>query len=134
MEDVPILAQYFLRRFAVETKKNFSGITKEAEAWLFACDWPGNVRELANVIERAVVLGQGPLVTVDDLPPPIGSVETAASSDGLSYRRALDIARAEVIRRALASSQGNRTAAARILGLHKTHLLNLMKSLRIEWR
>ncbi len=131
-EDIPVLAQYFLRRFASETKKNFSDFAKDAEARLLAYDWPGNVRELANVIERAVVLGQGPLVTVDDLPPPIGSVETAASSDGLSYRGALDIARAEVIRRALASTQGNRAAAARKLGLHKTHLLNLMKTLRIE--
>jgi transcriptional regulator with GAF, ATPase, and Fis domain len=48
-----------------------------------------------------------------------------------SYRFALDLAQAEVIRRALASTQGNRAAAARILGLHKTHLLNLLKSLKI---
>jgi len=130
-EDIIVLAGYFLRRAAAETKKSVVGISQAAEAMFVAYEWPGNVRELANVIERAVVLGQGPLVTVDDLPSPIGSVETAASSDGLSYRRALDIARVEVIRRALASSQGNRTAAAKILGLHKTHLLNLMKSLRI---
>ena len=84
------------------------------------------------MIERAVVLGQGPQVTVNDLPPRIGAVEMTDSSDGLSYRRALDIAKAEVIRRALASSRGNRAAAARILGLHKTHLLNLIKLLKIE--
>ena len=131
-EDVPVLTGFFLRRFAGETKKNFSGITKEAEAWLLAYDWPGNVRELANVIERAVVLGQGPEVTVEDLAPRRGSAVSSASTAELSYRHALDTAKAEVIRRALASTEGNRTAAARILGLHKTHLLNLMKSLRIE--
>ena len=68
-EEVPVLGRFFLRRFAAETKKNFSGISKEAEAWLLAYDWPGNVRELANVIERAVVLGQGPQVTARDLSP-----------------------------------------------------------------
>jgi len=131
-EDIAPLANFFLRRFAAETKKTFSGISKEAEMWLLAYDWPGNVRELANVIERAVVLAQGPEVTVADLSPRGESTVPFASSEELSYRHALDIARAEVIRRALVSTQGNRAAAARVLGLHKTHLLNLMKSLRIE--
>jgi DNA-binding NtrC family response regulator len=131
-EDIPVLAQYFLRRFALETKKNFVGITADAEARLVAYPWPGNVRELANAIERTVVLGQGPEVTLEDLPPRIISVEEERTSDGLSYRTAVDAARADVIRRALATTHGNRAAAARILGLHKTHLLNLMKSLGIE--
>jgi DNA-binding NtrC family response regulator len=131
-DDIPVLAQFFLRRFAAETKKNFSAISKEAEAWLLAYDWPGNVRELANIIERAVVLGQGPEITVTDLSPSGASTLRLASTDELSYRHALDLTRAEVIRRALASTQGNRAAAARILGLHKTHLLNLIKTLRIE--
>jgi two-component system, NtrC family, response regulator AtoC len=131
-EDIPVLAKYFLRRFAAETKKNFTGIETEAEAKLVAYEWPGNVRELANVIERAVVLGQGPLVTLDDLPPRIVYSDGDRTSEGLSYRAAVDAARADVIRRTLATTRGNRTAAARILGLHKTHLLSLMKSLRIE--
>jgi DNA-binding NtrC family response regulator len=131
-EDIPVLAQYFLRRFALETKKNFTGIEAEAEAKLVAYEWPGNVRELANVIERAVVLGQGPEVTLDDLPPRIVYSEAERTSEGLSYRAAVDAARADVIRRTLATTRGNRAAAARILGLHKTHLLNLMKSLGID--
>ena len=132
-EDIPVLAQYFLRRFALETKKNFVGITAEAEARLVAYAWPGNVRELANVIERAAVLGQGPEITLDDLAPRIVYSEAAErTSESLSYRAAVDAARADVIRRTLATTRGNRAAAARILGLHKTHLLNLMKSLGIE--
>jgi DNA-binding NtrC family response regulator len=131
-EDIPVLAKYFLRRTAAETKKNFTGIEADAEAKLVAHEWPGNVRELANVIERAVVLGQGPEITLDDLPPRIVYSEDEATSDGLSYRGAVDTARANVIRRALATTRGNRAAAARMLGRHKTHLLNLMKSLRIE--
>src|SRR5262245_7802994 len=131
-EDIPVPAKYFLRRFALETKKNFAGITVEAEARLVAYAWPGNVRELANVIERAVVLGQGPEITLEDLSPRIAYTEDEGTSDGLSYREAVDAARADVIRRTLATTRGNRAAAARILGLHRTHLLNLMKSLRIE--
>jgi transcriptional regulator with PAS, ATPase and Fis domain len=131
-EDIPVLAQYFLRRFALETKKNFTGITAEAEARLVAYAWPGNVRELANVIERAAVLGQGPEITLEDLSPRVVYSEAERASEGLSYRAVVDAARADVIRRTLATTRGNRAAAARILGLHKTHLLNLMKSLGIE--
>jgi two-component system response regulator AtoC len=131
-EDIPVLAKYFLRRFAAETKKNFIGIDADAEAKLVAHEWPGNVRELANVIERAAVLGRGPEITLNDLPPRIVYSETERTSEGLSYREAVDAARADVIRRTLATTRGNRAAAARILGLHKTHLLNLMKSLGIE--
>jgi two-component system, NtrC family, response regulator AtoC len=131
-EDVPLLARFFLQRFILDVKKNFTGIEGEAEAKLVAYEWPGNVRELANVIERAVVLGQGPEVTLDDLPPRIVYSEGESTSEGLSYRAAVDAARADVIRRTLATTRGNRAAAARILGLHKTHLLTLMKSLRIE--
>ncbi|MGE5220098.1 MAG: sigma-54-dependent transcriptional regulator [Chloroflexota bacterium] len=131
-EDIPALAQFFLKRFAGETKKIFSGITKEAEGRLLAYGWPGNVRELANVIERAVVLGPGPEITGEDLPLRIVASDAGSALGELSYHHAVDAARAEVIKRALAHTKGNRAAAARILGMHKTHLLNLMKTLRIE--
>ena len=131
-EDISVLAQYFLRRFAAETKKIFSGITADAEAKLVAYPWPGNVRELANVIERAAVLGEGPEITGEDLPLRIAASEIENGAEELSYRHAVDAARAEVITKALAHTKGNRAAAARILGMHKTHLLNLIKTLRIE--
>jgi DNA-binding NtrC family response regulator len=131
-EDVFALAQFFMARFAFETKKTFTGIAVEAADRLLRYEWPGNVRELANVIERGVVLGPGPELTLQDLSLPVGRSERETTSADLSYRRAVDLARAGVITRALASTNGNRAAAARLLGLHKTHLLNLMKALRIE--
>ena len=131
-EDIPILTQYFVRRFATETTKIFSGVTAEAEAELVRYSWPGNVRELANVIERAVVLGDGPEITGEDLPLRIAASDVGSAPGELSYHHAVDAARAEVIKKALAHTKGNRAAAARILGMHKTHLLNLIKSLRIE--
>jgi len=131
-KDIPVLTQYFVRRFAAETKKILSGITADAEAKLVAYPWPGNVRELANVIERAAVLGDGPEITGEDLPLRIAAIDMENPAEALSYRHVVDAARADVVKRALAHTNGNRAAAARILGLHKTHLLNLMKSLRIE--
>jgi len=131
-EDIPVLARYFLRRTAAETKKNVTGISQDAEAMLVAYQWPGNVRELANVIERAVVLGQGPEISVHDLPlSTVGRTEKN-SCESLSYRQALEMAKRDVVLRALAQTEGNRAAAARLLGLHKTHLLNLIKTLRID--
>jgi len=131
-EDIPVLAQYFVKRFAAETKKIFSGITADTEAKLVAYPWPGNVRELANVIERAAVLGEGPEITEEDLPLRIAANDIESAGETLSYRHAVDAARADVIRKALAHTNGNRAAAARLLGMHKTHLLNLMKSFRID--
>ena len=131
-EDIPVLAQFFMRQSALDTKKSFTGITKEAESRLAAYEWPGNVRELGNIIERAAVLGEGPEITLEDLPPRIAGAELHSAADGFSYRHAVDAAGAEVIKRALAHTKGNRAAAARILGMHKTHLLNLIKSLGIE--
>jgi Nif-specific regulatory protein len=131
-EDIPELARFFLKRFSLETKRPFTEIIPEAQDRLMAYHWPGNIRELANVIERAVVLGQGPQITLLDLPPRIVAAEPRIPSDSFSYRQALDAARRDVIVRALAQAQGNRAAAARALGIHKTHLLQLMKSLRID--
>lgn len=131
-EDIPVLARYFLQRFAVETKKEFSGITADGEALLLAYPWPGNVRELANVIERAAVLGDGPEITSDDLPLAPTGTESEGPPATLSYRQAVDAARAEAVRKALAHTNGNRAAAAKVLGMHKTHLLNLIKTLKID--
>ncbi len=84
------------------------------------------------MIERVAVLSDGPEIAGEDLPPRIADTEPDSGADGFSYRHAVDAARADAIKRALAHTRGNRAAAARILGLHKTHLLNLIKTLRIE--
>jgi transcriptional regulator with PAS, ATPase and Fis domain len=131
-EDIAVLAKYFLRRAAGETKKIVTGISEDAEAMLSAYEWPGNVRELANVIERAVVLGQGPDIAVRDLPLSTVGPTEKNGCESLSYRQALEMAKRAVVLRALSQTDGNRAAAARLLGLHKTHLLNLIKSLGIE--
>ena len=130
-EDVPTLARHFLQRFSKEVKKNLSEISHEALNKLSAYDWPGNVRELANVMERAVVLGQGPEIAPHDLPARIVAAQSEPQSDGISYRDAMDAYRRQLVMRALAQTQGNRAAAARALGLHEKYFLRLLKSLGI---
>ena len=131
-EDIPALADYFLQRFAKETKKPFTEIVTEAQDKLVGYDWPGNVRELANVIERAVVLGQGPNITLQDLSPSIIGSELRMGMESLSYREAMELHKREVIIKALAQTQGNRSAAAKALGLERAYLSRLMKSLQIR--
>jgi Nif-specific regulatory protein len=130
-EDIADLADYFLKRSALETKKTFTGITADALQKLMAYEWPGNVRELANVIESAVVLGQGPELTAHDLPVKIASTMPKGSRGGFTYHGAIDDYRRELIARTLAHTEGNRAAAAKLLGLQRTYLSRLIKSLRI---
>jgi DNA-binding NtrC family response regulator len=131
-EDIPLLADYFLDRFSLETKKNFSGIAADAQQKLLAYPWPGNVRELANVIERAVVLGDGPNLTLHHLPVRVIGGQQPNRIDEFSYHDAINAYRRELIVRTLAGAQGNRAAAAKALGLHRTHLMKLLKALGIH--
>jgi DNA-binding NtrC family response regulator len=131
-EDIPDLAQFFANRFSKETKKVSTGITTEAMEKLIAYNWPGNVRELANVIERAVVLGPGPMIQLDDFAPGIVALQPKIPSGIFSYREAIDSYRREVILHTLARTEGNRAEAARLLGLERSYLLKLIKSLRIS--
>jgi DNA-binding NtrC family response regulator len=131
-EDIPNLAGYFLQRYARETNKSFADIAEEARHKLCAYHWPGNVRELANVIERGVVLGDGPTLTVHHLPSRVVGDRPGAATEMKSYHEAVNSHRRELILTALTQAQGNRAAAAKALGLHRTHLLKLMKALRIS--
>ena len=132
IEDIASLADYFLQRFALETKKPFNEITEEALARLCAYSWPGNVRGLANVIERGVVLGDGPEFSVDCLPSRLVGDAPIASAETQLFHGAVNSHRRTLIVDALGRAQGNRAAAAKALGLHRTHLLKLMKALRIS--
>jgi len=131
-EDIPDLAEFFTARFVKEAKKAHMEITVPAMAKLVAYHWPGNVRELANTIERAVVLGQESRIELDDLVPIIAATDVKGPSARLSYHEAIDGHRREVIMQALSRTDGNRAAAARLLGLERSYLLKLMKSFHIS--
>jgi len=131
-EDIPPLSQYFLQKYSKETRKHFSEITQEAKEKLLTYDWPGNVRELGNVIERAIVLGAGPNISIEDLPDIFATIKTETVPDDFSYNGAMNAARRDVVLKALTQTQGNRLAAAKLLGLNAKYFLRLIKSLGIE--
>jgi two-component system, NtrC family, response regulator AtoC len=118
-EDLAALSQYFLRKHSTAIRRNITGISEEAKRKLEVYDWPGNVRELANVIERAVVLGSGPTVTLQDVPGRIAAGWTTSAPAMQSYREGLNAARKELILKALVTTHGNRSAAAKLLGLKR---------------
>jgi len=130
-EDIAILAEFFLGKFSRETRRNVNEISADARARMMAYDWPGNVRELANAIEHAVVLGAGSAIEVNDLPSPLVG-EVLPLTDNLTYRDGVNTARKDLVIRALRKTDGNRAAAARLLGLENKYFLRLMKSLQIE--
>ena len=131
-EDIPILADFFLRKFASATRRNVTTISDGAQARMLAYDWPGNVRELANAIERAVVLGSETEISAIDLPAGLDGESMATTSESGAYHDGVNAARKELVIKALRQTGGNRAAAARLLGLEAKYFLRLMKSLGIE--
>ncbi|HPC49126.1 MAG TPA: sigma 54-interacting transcriptional regulator [Kiritimatiellia bacterium] len=133
-EDIPMLVDEFIRRFNRLQSKRVTGISAKALSLLMAHDWPGNVRELENVIERAFILCGAENIGLQHLPENLTRAKMtrtqAAASGHIKDTRA--IAEAQAIRLALERSNGNRQAAARALGIHKTTLFRKIKALGLE--
>jgi len=130
-EDIPLIADQFIARFNRLHGKSITGIGVEALSLLMAHDWPGNVRELENIIERAFVLCSSGPIGIEHLPAEL-TARGAATSSGTDIRRAKQLLEAETLRKALARASGNRLAAAKELGIHKTTLFRKMKQLGIS--
>ncbi|HVK73861.1 MAG TPA: sigma-54 dependent transcriptional regulator [Kofleriaceae bacterium] len=123
--DVLLLAQHFLRRIAERTGKPVSGISPEAARKLLDYDWPGNVRELENCMERAVALTRLSDITVDDLPERIRDHQTARlviAGDDPTELVTLSEMERRYVRRVLAACSGNKTQAAKVLGIDRRSL------------
>src|SRR5271157_2576981 len=142
-EDIPYLVDHFLQRFVRESGKPITGVTPAALKVLMDFHWPGNVRELENIIERAVALSTGTVLDVGDIhldfrPGPIGAMSGEGQSlatgtvaapgsatqlvpfppDGMTLEQFED----EIIREALRRAGGNKSQAARLLGLSRNAL------------
>ena len=132
-EDVPLLANYFVRRYAEKCNRKVLGISPEAQKRLATYDWPGNVRELENAIERAVVLGTTDRILPDDLPEAVLEFDSASSADSISsFHDKVLQAKKEMILDAMKQSKGNYTAAAKLLGLHPNYLHRLIRNLNLK--
>ncbi|MDD2597765.1 MAG: sigma 54-interacting transcriptional regulator [Kiritimatiellae bacterium] len=132
-EDIPLLAEQFIDHFNRLQSKTVAGITPEALSLLMAHSWPGNVRELENIIERAFILCGSGRIDLSHLPEALtgmGISRISSSAKGLrEAREALDT---RAIREALQRTGGNRLAAAKELGIHKTTLFRRIRALGIE--
>ena len=134
-EDVPSLAEFFLRRVVERLGVGARALSAEALSTLARHDWPGNIRQLENTIERAALLSDGPSIEVDDLPAEIARpceelTDPALPSANGSAPPTRRIER-EAIVEALAATQGNVTRAAEQLGLSRRGLQLKMKELAI---
>ena len=133
-KDVSLLVDHFLAHFRNALGKSVLGIADNALDRLVAYPWPGNVRELENVIERAAILTEGDRITLSELPANVVSppVDGGAPGQSFSLRRARKALEADVIRRALSATGGNRTHAARLLEVSHRALLYKLKEYGIR--
>ena len=131
--DIPLLADHFIKRFARENEKEVTGIEREALDRLMKYDFPGNVRELENMMEHAVVMTRNSLIGREDLPAhlPSGRHEALYDPADLSAGHAQKMKAFEraMIEEALKQSGGNKSAAARLLGITERHLRSRLEKL-----
>ena len=135
-EDLEDLSDYFLRRFSQEMKKPMRGFAEDVREAFEDYHWPGNVRELSNVIERAVALSDGQIITRADLPTTISTPESAPTAPirtaPATYQEAIENAKQEAILSALEATKGNQSHAAKLLGIERSYLSRLMKQLGLR--
>ena len=132
-EDIPLLANYFARKYAEKCNRKVLGISPDAHKRLFAYDWPGNVRELENVIERGVVLGITDHIVPDDLPEVLLESAAATGDERTSnFHDKVLRTKKQTILEAVKQAGGNYTAAAKLLGLHPNYLHRLIRNLNLK--
>ncbi len=133
LSDIPLLADYFVQKFNKELKKNYTGIAPAAMQQIMAYDWPGNIRELRNVIERAMILGNGPYIEADHLPPQIAGASPVLSvSPQPNLKEAMKIYERNHILKVLKDNQWNKEKTARELGIDPSTLYRKMSQLGIQ--
>jgi len=134
-DDVPLLAAFFLKRFSEFNRKQLKGFTPMAMDVLVKYDWPGNVRELENAVERAVILTPGEYVSEKDLPPVLTQhFESVCGSSDVPQRlggKSLQEIEKVAIEETLAQTGGNKSEAAKLLGVTRTTLDNKIKKYEI---
>ena len=123
-EDLPLLYQYFLRRFAEQYRKPLRGITRRAQAVLARHSWPGNIRELENVLGNASMMAEGEAIDVDDLPEYIRSRPLLETQEE-SLETLEQMERAYAVR-VLESVNGNKVRAAELLGVSRAKLYRIL--------
>jgi PAS domain S-box-containing protein len=131
MEDIPLLADHFIRHFNVLQKKEIPGLSGEALACLVSYDYPGNVRELQNMIEHAFILCKSGLIEPHHLPENL-SLSRCMESSGRNETMNMKDLEAVFITNMLRRHQWNRLKTAKALGIHKSTLFRKIKAMHIQ--
>ncbi|HEY9099429.1 MAG TPA: sigma-54 dependent transcriptional regulator [Thiobacillus sp.] len=132
-DDIPLLAYYLLRKYAAMMDRDVQEITPEAMQRLADYDYPGNVRELSNFVERGVALAQGDSLGVEHLPQSLGSLTVRVFKPQMAATPVtLESQEAEHIQHVLKLAEGNRTQAAKLLGIDRVSLWRKLKKLGID--
>ena len=133
-EDIPLLVNHFIAKFSNDAKRRVEGIQPDALAALKSHDWPGNIRELEHTIERAILLGKRAEIGMEDLPAHlIARGESAFMvGQGLAKQLTLRDLERDYIGKILATTQGNKTEAARILGVDRTTLYRKLEEYKLK--
>jgi two-component system response regulator HydG len=126
-EDIPLLAQHFVQRYAQRNAKAVEGLAREALDLLAAYHWPGNVRELENVIERAVVLARDAWIGPRDLPEAISAVAPEARAITIAIGTPLEEVEQRLIEETLQHTGGDKTLAAKLLGITSRTIYRKLK-------
>jgi len=131
-EDVPLLADFFLRRYADKNEKDVKGLTHSAVERMSRYDWPGNVRELENAVERAVVLTKGDVIDADDLPRELsgGGTESRAGSILVPIGMPLEEVERRLVFETLKHTKGDKRLAAQLLGIATRTIYRRLESER----
>jgi DNA-binding NtrC family response regulator len=125
-EDIPLLVDHFVEKFNIEMGKQVHGVSEEAMRILMDNDWPGNARELRNVIERAMVVAKGNVITESDVSLP----STPGSANPRS--KSLEEIEKEHIRVVLNENQWNIVRSAHSLGIDRVTLYNKIKKFDLK--
>ena len=133
-DDIPLLADFFLKSYAEKNRKLLKGFTPRAVDLMMRHEWPGNVRELENIVERAVIMARGEMITPMEFPEMLKELddELKATSVNLEPGRSLKEVEKEMILRTLEETGGNRTHAADILGISRRTLQMKLKEYGIN--
>ncbi len=140
-EDIPLLIEHFLKRFAKRKNREVMSISKEALECLMRHDWPGNVRELENVIERMVILSNGETLTLEDVPeyilgqagssPLVNVDDFDIPEEGINLPRMVSEFEKRLILKALEKTGWVKNRAAKLLNINRTTLIEKMKKQKI---
>jgi Nif-specific regulatory protein len=133
-DDMLLLADHFLEKYATEHHKNIKRISTPAIDMLTSYHWPGNVRELENTIERAVLVCEGNVIHGYHLPPTLQTAEASGTVMRVSLAHAVDAFEKDLILDALKTTRGNRAKAAKLLSTTERIIGYKVRKYTIDWK